>query len=149
MATLRLPPDFSEFLNLLNSAQVEYLLLGGYAVAYYGVPRATGDMDIWVHSDAANTARLVESLRQFGFTDAAITPERFAKPGQVFRMGVPPLRIELLTSVTGLDFQAAYARRRVVHIDDVEVSLIGLEDLKANKRIVGRRKDLDDVDNLP
>ncbi len=149
MATLRLPPDFSEFLSSLNSAQVEYLLLGGYAVAYYGVPRATGDMDVWINPDAANTARLVESLRQFGFADAAITPERFAKPGQVFRMGVPPLRIELLTSVTGLDFRAAYARRRVVRIDDVEVSLIDLEDLKANKRVLGRRRDLDDLDHLP
>ncbi len=149
MATLRLPPDFSEFLSLLNSAQVEYLLLGGYAVAYYGVPRATGDMDVWVNPDPANTARLVVALRQFGFTEAAITPERFAKPGQVFRMGMPPLRIELLTSVTGLDFRAAYAQRRVVRIDDVEVALIDLGDLKANKRAVGRRKDLDDVEHLP
>jgi hypothetical protein len=134
---------------LLNSAQVEYLLLGGYAVAYYGVPRATGDMDVWINPDAANTARLVVALRQFGFTDATITPERFTKPGQVFRMGVPPLRIELLTSVTGLDFPAAYSRRRLVRIDDVGVTLIALEDLQANKRAVGRRKDLDDVDNLP
>ena len=149
MATLRLPPDFSEFLSLLNSAQVEYLLLGGYAVAYYGVPRATGDMDVWVNPDAANTPRLVAALRQFGFTDAAITAERFAKLGQVFRMGVPPLRIELFTSVTGLDFRAAYGRRRVVHIDEIDVSLIDLEDLKANKRGVGRRKDLDDLDHLP
>ncbi|MEW6197855.1 MAG: hypothetical protein AB1601_04220 [Planctomycetota bacterium] len=85
---MQLPPDFSEFLSLLNSAQVEYLLLGGYAVAYYGVPRATGDMDLWVNPDPDNTGRLGEALRQFGLDDAAIQPERFQQIGQVFRIGV-------------------------------------------------------------
>ena len=149
MAKMRLPPDFSEFLSLLNSAQVEYLLLGGYAVAYYGVPRATGDMDLWVNPDADNAARLVDALRQFGFTDAPIEAQRFEQAGQVFRMGVPPLRIELLTSVSGLSFRAAYERRRVVRIGDVDVSLIELADLKDNKRAAGRRRDLDDLDQLP
>jgi hypothetical protein len=149
MATLQLPPDFSEFLSLLNSEQVEYLLLGGYAVSFYGVPRATGDMDVWINPTPGNAMHLVAALRRFGFANPSITPERFQHPGQVFRMGVPPLRIELLTSVSGLEFSAAYANRQRTQIGDTDVTLIHLDDLKTNKRAVGRRKDLDDLDNLP
>lgn len=149
MATLQLPPDFSEFLSLLNSEQVEYLLLGGYAVSFYGVPRATGDMDVWINPTPENAQRLVAALRRFGFANPSITPDRFQQPGQLFRMGVPPLRIELLTSVSGLEFSAAYANRNLARIGETGVAVIHLDDLKTNKRAVGRRKDLDDLDNLP
>jgi hypothetical protein len=149
MAKMQLPPDFSEFLSLLNSEKVEYLLLGGYAIAYYGVPRATGDMDLWVNPEPANTERLVAALRRFGLDDPAIIAARFQQTGQVFRIGFRPLRIELLTSVSGLEFRAAYARRRIVRLNEVEVTLMDLEDLRANKLAAGRRKDLDDLDQLP
>lgn len=147
MAKLQLPPDFSEFLNLLNSEGVEYLLLGGYAVAYYGVPRATGDMDIWFDPAPANTVRLVAVLRKFGLP-AEITPEQLQVADRVFRIGHPPLRIELLTRISGLDFSEAFARRRIIDISGVPVSLIDRDDLLRNKRAAGRRKDLDDVDRL-
>ncbi|MEW6249551.1 MAG: hypothetical protein AB1716_02810 [Planctomycetota bacterium] len=133
---------------MLNSAGVEYLLLGGYAVAYYGVPRATGDMDLWFNPTGENAARLLRALREFGFSALTLTPEQLQQPGRVFRMGRPPLRIELLSSVSGLEFAEAYARRQVVRIGDVGVSLIGLDDLKANKRAAGRRRDLDDLDQM-
>jgi hypothetical protein len=149
MAKLHVPPDLSAFLSLLNSEKVEYLLLGGYAVAFYGVPRTTGDMDIWFDPAPENAARLVRALRAFGLSDPALVPERFTVPGQIFRMGRPPLRIELLSNVSGLEFSSAYARRKIVRMGNVDVSLIDLADLKTNKRAAGRRKDLDDVDQLP
>ena len=149
MATLQLPADFSAFLSLLGSEKVEYLLLGGYAIAYYGVPRATGDMDLWFNPTPDNAARLVRALQGFGISDPSLAPQRFQASDQIFRMGRPPLRIELLSSVSGLEFTAAYAHRRVVRLSGVDVSLIDLEDLKTNKRAAGRRKDLDDVDQLP
>ena len=92
MGTIRLPRDFSEFLKLLNSNSAKYLLVGGYAVNYYGYSRATGDMDIWISRDDDNIQRVVHSLQSFGFVN--VTPDMLAVPGQVIRMGVPPLRLE-------------------------------------------------------
>lgn len=149
MATIQLPPDFKDLLRLLNSEQVEYLLLGGYAVGYYGHPRATGDMDIWVACNRLNATRLVAALRKFGFSQAGVSPEMFLEERKIFRMGMPPLRIELLTSASGVDFSDCFGRRTVDVIDGVEVSLIGREDLKTNKRAAGRTKDLADLENLP
>ncbi|HEY0174284.1 MAG TPA: hypothetical protein VGB98_24925 [Pyrinomonadaceae bacterium] len=142
-----LPPDFREFLRLLNSHGVRYLLVGGYAVGYYGYPRATADIDIWVETGAENVAKLVSALAGFGF--AGVEPELFAKDERVIRMGVPPLRIELLTGVSGVKFDDCYPARTVATLDEVEVSLIGLKDLKANKAASGRYKDLNDLEHLP
>lgn len=136
-------------MSSLNSEKVEYLLVGGYAIIHYGRPRATGDMDIWVGATPENAERVVRALNRFGFRDPSINPSRFQAAGQVFRMGVAPLRIEILTSVSGLAFEPAYARRATVRIDDVDVSVIHLDDLKTNKRHAGRRKDMDDLDALP
>lgn len=96
MATPRLPADFKEFLSLLNSEKVEYLLVGGYVIIHYGRPRATGDMDIRVNKTDTNAERVVRALDRFGFRHPSIVPSRFQIAGQVFRMGVPPLRIEIL-----------------------------------------------------
>ena len=104
MATIQLPPDFSEFLRLLNEYQVEYLLVGGYAVGYYGYPRATGDIDLWIATHPDNAERVVQVLEAFGFGGAGASAELFQQPDQVIRMGNPPLRIELLTSISGVDF---------------------------------------------
>jgi predicted nucleotidyltransferase len=141
-----LPPDFSEFLRLLNSHDVRYLLVGGYAVGYYGYPRATADMDIWVETLPENVAKVVAALEEFGFP--GVEPELFAKDKQVLRMGVPPLRIELLTGVSGVEFAGCYAARLVANIGGVEVSLISLADLKINKAASGRYKDLNDLEHL-
>jgi hypothetical protein len=143
---IQLPPDFREFLRLLRSHEVKYLLVGGYAVGYYGYPRATADMDIWVGVDAGNVSKVLAVLAEFGF--AEVGPEVFAKEKQVIRMGVPPLRIELLTGVSGVEFEGCYAQRVVAKLGDVEVSLISLEDLKTNKASSGRYKDLNDLEHL-
>src|SRR5215210_4436667 len=138
MDMILLPPDFREFLRLLNSHGVRYLLVGGYAVGYYGYPRATADMDVWVETGAENVSKVLAALAEFGFT--GVEPELFAKDEQVVRMGVPPLRIELLTGVSGVEFEDCYAARTVATLDNVEVSLIGLEELKLNKAASGRYK---------
>ena len=145
---IHLPPDFRDFLRLLGAHGVEYLLIGGYAVGYHGYPRATADMDIWVPRERPNAERLVAALREFGFAGAEVTPELFLDPNQIVRMGVPPLRLEILSEISGVEFRPCYARRVAAEIDGVPVQLISLEDLKLNKRASGRHKDLADLDEL-
>ncbi|MBI2901978.1 MAG: hypothetical protein HYY12_00125 [Candidatus Methylomirabilis oxyfera] len=101
MATVNLPPDFREFLKLLNAHQVEYLLIGGYAVAYYGYPRATADMDIWIAVHSQNAERIVTALKEFGFDLPELSPALFLREGQMIRMGVPPVRIDIATTIYG------------------------------------------------
>jgi hypothetical protein len=120
MATIRLPSDFSEFLKLLNSIGAEYLLIGGYAVNYYGSSRSTGDMDIWTSHRPVNAFKVASVLRDFGFSSA--TPEMLSEPDQIIRMGVPPLRLEILTS--GVDFEECYARRELAEIEGIHVPVI-------------------------
>jgi predicted nucleotidyltransferase len=148
MAKNLLPPDFRDFLRLLNSAGVEYLLVGGYAVAYHGYPRGTADIDIWVAVNPDNASRTAQVLRDFGFAMPEVAPELFLSGERVVRMGVPPIRIEVLTAISGVSFEDCYARRVTTILDGVPVSIIGLEDLKTNKRAAGRHKDLDDLENL-
>ena len=112
MDTIPLPPDFSEFLRLLNGQHVEYLLIGGYAVSYHGYPRSTADMDIWIATSEQNAARTVAALEAFGFTGANLSPHLFDKPDQITRLGNPPLRIEILTTISGLDFDEVDSKRR-------------------------------------
>jgi predicted nucleotidyltransferase len=145
---LPLPPDFKEFLRLLNSEKIEYLLVGGYAVAHYGYPRPTGDLDIWVAVHPDTAVKLVAVLRAFGFGSAGATPSVFLTPGKVIRMGLPPVRIELLTGISGVVFNEAFARRVSAVIDGVEVSVISRDDLIANKAAAGRAKDLNDLEHL-
>lgn len=147
MATTLLPPDFKEFLRLLNSHGVEYLLVGGYAVGYYGYPRATADMDIWVSTEPSNVEKVVQALAAFGF--AGVSAEIFAEEDRVIRMGVPPLRIELITGASGVSFHECYGKRTIAVLDDLEVNLIGLVELKLNKKASGRYKDLNDLEHLP
>lgn len=149
MATILLPPDFKDFLQLLNSEGVEYLLVGAYAVGYYGYPRSTGDMDIWIAAHPANAEALVRVLRKFGFAVESVSADLFLTENQIIRIGVPPLRIDLLTSVSGIGFAECHAQRRMDIIDGVQVSLISLDHLKQNKRAIGRPKDLDDLEHLP
>ena len=146
---IQLPPDFKEFLRLLNSNQVEYLLVGGYAVNYYGYPRATADMDIWIAMNPHNGEKLVNVLKDFGFNLPELSLELFQDKNKVIRMGVPPVRIELITTIDGVDFAECYANRVETKLDDIQVSLIDLKHLKLNKRASGRYKDLNDLEHLP
>jgi hypothetical protein len=149
MATIRLPPDFKEFLQLLNAHQVEYLLVGGYAVGYHGYPRATVDMDIWIGRGPATAAKMVTVLQEFGFDVPNLSAELFLKDDQIVRMGVPPVRLEIFTSIPGVRFDECYPAREVGEIDGVSVNLISLRDLKINKKASARNKDLADLENLP
>jgi predicted nucleotidyltransferase len=145
---LQLPDDFKEFLRLLSENQVEYLLVGGYAVNYYGYPRATADMDVWVRIGERNAERVVKSLEDFGFNLPELTPDLFLSKRALVRMGVPPLRLEILTDISGVQFEEAYARREQVMQEDIEVSLIALDDLIQNKTAAGRPKDILDAEEL-
>ena len=149
MATVNLPPDFKDFLRLLKAHQVEYLLVGGYAVAYHGYPRATADMDIWIAINPQNAGKLVAVLKEFGFDLAELSPELFLEKNRIIRMGVPPVRIELITTISGVEFETCYANRVVDELDGIEVNLIDLEHLKINKAASGRHKDLEDLQHLP
>ncbi len=149
MATTPLPHDFKEFLRLLNEKKVEYLVIGGYAVAFHGYPRPTGDLDVWVAVNPNNVDGIVEVLREFGFAGEDTSPSLFAAPGVIIRMGVPPVRIELQTRISGVAFEECYQHRIVGDFDGEPVNLINLEHLKRNKRAAGRNKDLADLDNLP
>jgi hypothetical protein len=146
MATIRLPPDFKEFLKLLNSSEVEYLVIGGYAVNYYGYARATADLDIWIGTTAENAERTAGAVREFGFAQAEAAA--FLEPGKVIRMGVPPVRLEILTTISGVEFAGCYARRRKAELDGVPIHLIRLDDLKRNKEASGRLKDRLDLERL-
>lgn len=149
MAEHVLPGDFREFLKLLNDAGVEYLLVGGYAVGYHGYPRTTADMDVWVSVSPQNASKLVRVFRRFGMRDAGLTSDLFLERGKIIRMGVPPMRIEVLTDIDGVDFAECYAARDVVWLDGQRINVISLRHLRRNKRAAGRHKDLDDLEHLP
>lgn len=149
MDTTRLPHDFKEFLRLLNSESVEYMIVGSYAVGYHGYPRATNDLDIWVRVSSANAERIVRALRAFGFKMPGLKVELFLAPDKITRMGLPPFRIEILTGISGVTFDDCFPSRVNTVMDGVEVAMIGLKHLKRNKLAAGRLKDLADLENLP
>lgn len=144
-----LPPDFKEFLKLLNAKDVDYLLIGGYAVGYHGYPRATNDMDVWIAIRPDNAERIVVALREFGFETPALSTALFMRENSIVRMGRPPMRIEVTTGISGVSFDECYAERVRDTLDGIEVNVISLRHLKANKTASGRHKDLNDVENLP
>ena len=144
-----LTADFKEFLRLLNANRVDYLLVGAFAVGLHGYPRATVDLDVWVRPAADNAPRVIEAVRQFGFDVPAIEPRLFIDPRSIVRFGVPPLRIELMTSIDGVTYEACWNNRETFDIGGVAVPVISLADLKTNKRAAGRHKDLNDLENLP
>jgi hypothetical protein len=146
MAQKRLPDDFKDFLNSLNKNNVEYLLLGGWAVGICGAPRATGAMDVFIAVDDENLDKLLKALYEFGAP--TVPKEHFKEIGRVFRMGRSPIRIEILNQASGIDFQSCYTRRKVVKVDDIDISIISEIDLLKNKSASGREKDIADLRNL-
>ncbi len=143
-----LNPDFKEFVESLNANRVRYLVVGGYAVALHGYPRYTKDMDIWIERTPENAARLLKALEQFGFASLGLRESDFLEPDQIIQLGYPPRRIDLLTSLPGVEFQECYLGRVEVEIEGVTVPFISLEHLKQNKRASGRHQDLADLENL-
>jgi hypothetical protein len=143
-----LPSDFKDFLRLLNSKEVEYLLVGGYAVGYYGYSRATADIDIWIAVNPDNANKVVEVIRDFGFDTPELSSAIFLQESKVIRMGVPPFRIEVLTTISGVTFEECYAEKTVDTLDGIDINFISLKHLKANKKAAGRLKDLNDLEYL-
>lgn len=141
--------DFREFLRSLNDHGVEYLVIGGHAVAFHGYPRATADLDVWVGVHPDNAARLVKALREFGFDLPELNIDLFLRPDRIIRMGVPPNRIEIQTGIDGVNFADCRPRGIDSELDGLRIPFISLADLKANKRASGRNKDLADLDYLP
>jgi hypothetical protein len=146
---IELPKDFKEFLKLLNANGVRYLLIGGYAVGFYGYPRATNDIDIFVAKDIENARRLVKTLSEFGFSAHELSTEIFMQEKSLIRMGVEPMKIEIANFISGIEFEEAYKDKTIGLIDEIEIDLISLQHLKINKQASGRYKDLNDLENLP
>ncbi len=144
-----LPDDFKEFLKLLADHKLHYLLIGGYAVGYYGYPRTTADIDIWIAISPDTARKMVHIFHAFGMNSPDISEELFTTPGNIVRMGVAPVRIEVLNEIDGVIFYECYERAQKVAIDGIEVTMISLQDLRINKQASGRHKDLDDLEHLP
>ena len=140
--------DLKEFVASLNAHGVEYLIVGGFAVAYHGHPRTTGDIDLFIRSTPENADRVCATLAAFGFASLGITPADLLKPNWVVQMGIPPNRIDIITSVDGVVFEDAWHSRRTGNLDEVPATFIGREDLLKNKRASARGQDLADVEAL-
>lgn len=143
-----LNPDFSDMLSALTDADVEYLVVGAYALAAHGVPRATGDLDVWIRRTEENAERTMRALDAFGAPTLDLASEDLLEPDLVFQIGIEPRRIDLLTSIDGVEFDEAWGRHLVARIDDLEVPVLGLRELIENKRAVGRTRDLADIEQL-
>ena len=140
--------DFKELLAFLNEHKVEYVIVGGYALAFHGAPRYTGDIDILVKSDKQNGERIVAALDAFGFGGLELTAADFEKPNIVVQLGVTPVRVDIITSLTGVSWEQTYFNRVKGNYGDVPTSYIGREQLIANKKAVGRKRDLADLEAL-
>jgi hypothetical protein len=141
-------PDYRELLALLNKHAVEFIIVDGYALAFHGAPRFTGDIDIFVRPHPRNAARILEALNEFGFGSADLAEEDFSTPRKVVQLGAPPVRVDLVTSLTGVSWEEAAAAKRAGVYGDVPVFFIGRKEFIANKRAMGRKKDLADIEAL-
>ena len=140
--------DFKELLELLNANKVEYLIVGAYAMAFYGAPRFTGDLDIFVRPDRENARRILQTLSEFGFGSLQLTEADFSQADNVIQLGYPPIRIDLLTTLTGLTWEQINSGKTIGDLGGLQVFYIGKKELIQNKRAVGRKKDLADIETL-
>lgn len=145
---MNLSRDSKEFIELLNSRGVDYVVVGAHSLAFHGRPRYTGDLDILIRPTIDNAAKLIEVLNTFGFRDAGFTEADLVEPGQVLQLGRPPHRIDLLTSLSGLTVDEAFADRLAADIEGLPVFVLSRENLIRNKRAVGRPQDLADLADL-
>ena len=145
---MEIQPDFSELLKLLNRRKVEYLIVGGYALAFHGAPRATGVLDLWIRSEPENARRLMEALQEFGFGQVGLNADDFTRPGAVVQLGVPPVRVDLLTSISGVSWDRAHPNRQLGSLAGHPVAFISRKDFLANKRALGRAQDKADIEAL-
>ncbi len=143
-----LNPDYKDMLRALSDANIDFLLVGAYAVAADGHPRATGDLDLWVRPDSETAPRVYRVLAEFGAPLHDLTIDDLASPGMVFQIGVEPSRIDILTAISGVAFDDAWGNRMSIEIDNIKFNVIGRSDLIVNKRACGRPKDIADAETL-
>jgi len=141
--------DFKEFIELLNLHKVKYIVVGGYAVGFHGYPRYTGDIDLWIAISKENTDKIIEVLNEFGFQTLSLVAEDFQKEDLVIQFGYEPNRIDILTSVTGLNFDECFNESIIANFENLIIRFLDLKNLKKNKLLTGRQKDLGDIENLP
>ena len=141
-------PDFKDMLRALSDAKIDFLLVGAYAVAAHGHPRATGDLDLWVRPDSDTAPKVHRVLAEFGAPLHNLTIKDLATPGIVFQIGVEPSRIDILTAISGVEFDDAWTNRLSVEMDGIQLNVIGRADLIVNKRACGRPKDIADAETL-
>jgi hypothetical protein len=140
--------DFKEFLALLNVHEVEFMIVGGYALAYHGVPRYTGDIDVFVKPDHKNAHRMIKVLEEFGFSSLDLSIEDFLNKDNVIQLGLPPVRIDIITSISGVSWEQADTTKESGLYGDVPVYYIGKNQYVANKKAIGRAKDIADIEAL-
>ncbi|GMV23654.1 MAG: hypothetical protein AB7L71_17360 [Vicinamibacterales bacterium] len=141
--------DFVEMLSALSAAGARFLIVGAHALAAHGAPRATGDLDIWIHATPDNSRRVMDALRDFGAPLFDLTETDLCARDTVFQIGLPPSRIDILTGISGVDFSDAWERRMEIRIGTLTIGTIGRQDFIANKKASGRPKDLLDLELLP
>jgi hypothetical protein len=140
--------DFRDLLVLLNEHEVDFMIVGGYALAFHGAPRLTGDIDIYVRPDHDNAERILRALTDFGFGSLGLVVDDFQNQNKVTQLGVPPVRVDIITSITGVTWENASSGKCPGAYGDVPVFYIGKEEFLVNKRSIGRKKDLADVEAL-
>lgn len=143
---MKLPEDFKEFIELLNAYEVRYLIVGGYAVGFHSRPKFTHDLDIWIENSEGNARLVLAVLKDFGFGDLEITVIDLTNPDRIIQLGYAPLRIDIITSVSGLDFSAAFQEKVEGKYLGVSANFISIKDLLKNKKSSGRKQDLEDID---
>jgi len=140
--------DFIDFIELLNLHNVDYMIVGAHALAYHGRPRHTGDLDIWIKPSYENAARMIAVLNDFGFGSLGLTENDFLKDSYVTQLGYPPLRIDILNAISGVEFDEAYANKVKGEVDALKVNFINVNEFIKNKEATGRQKDLGDIASL-
>ena len=140
--------DFKEFVKLLTENKVEYLIVGGYAVGVHGYPRYTGDLDIWINNTTENAKRVLRCVEDFGFSSYNLSVSDFTKQGNIIQLGYPPIRIDIINQVDGVNFSDCYTNKKEVKADDINLYFIGYDDLLKNKKTTSRPRDIDDIENL-
>jgi predicted nucleotidyltransferase len=145
---MTLDKDFEDFVALLNKHHLTYMVVGGYALAFHGKPRHTGDLDIWIDMSDENAEKMIGVLDEFGMASLGMKPSDFLVQGGIAQIGYPPLRIDILNEIDGIDFKEAWSNKLVIDVDGLQVNYIGLNDLIKNKQASGRKQDISDVNEL-
>jgi len=145
---MEVQPDFRDLLALLNVHKVDYMIVGAYALAFHGAPRYTGDIDILVKPDEVNAQRIMAALDEFGFGSTGLSAVDFESPDKIIQLGLPPVRVDIITSITGVSWEDAVTGRAQGKYGDIPVFFIGREQFISNKRALGRKKDFADLEAL-